>query len=146
MPMLLHRDRGRFLVEQDERRWSLAAADARDGVLQRRAFRNYLEQYGDRASDFDAAEAVYGELVGNCVRHAPGRIAVEFNWDDRTLVVVDACERLRSWPFSPDDPRAESTHHAYALIHAFTARIHLKHDPAGGTRASVLLPVTRAGR
>ena len=115
-------------------------------MLQRRAFRYYLEQYGDRTSDFDAAEAVYGELVGNCVRHAPGRIHVEFNWDDRMLVVVDGCERLRSWPFSPDDPGAETTHHAYALINAFTARIHLMHDPAGGTRASVLLPVARAGR
>ena len=146
MPMLLDRDRGRFLVEQDERRWSLAAADARDGVLQRRAFRNYLEQYGDRAGDFDAAEALYGELVGNCVRHAPGRIVVEFNWDDRTLVVTDARERLRSWPFSPDDPGAEATHHSYALINAFTARIHLTRDAAGGTRASVLLPVARAGR
>jgi hypothetical protein len=146
MPMLLDRERGRFLVEQDERRWSLAAADARDGVLQRRAFRYYLEQYGDRASDFDAAEAVYGELVGNCVHHAPGRIQVEFSWDDRTLVVIDACERLRSWPFSPDDTHAEATHHAYALINAFTARIHLTHDAGGGTRASVLLPVARAGR
>jgi hypothetical protein len=146
MPMLLDRDHGRFLVEQDERRWSLTAADARDGVLQRRAFRNYLEQYGDRAGDFDAAEAVYGELVGNCVRHAPGRIVVEFTWDDRTLVVIDARERLRSWPFSPDDPGAEATHHSYALINAFTARIHLTRDTAGGTRASVLLPVARAGR
>ena len=136
----------RFVLQDDEQQWILEGVEARDGMRFRHAFRDYLESYGHPASDFDAAEAVYGELVGNCVRHAPGRIVVEFTWDDRTLVVVDACERLRSWPFSPDDARAEATHHAYALIHAFTARIHLTHDPAGGTRASVLLPVARAAR
>ena len=137
-------ERTRLRVEEDESGWSMIATEAREGVRLRRAFREYLEHHGHPASDFDAAEAVYGELVGNCVRHAPGEIRIAFRWDDSTLVVTEALDRLRTWPFSPDDTSAESTHHAYALINAFTGRIKVTRDPAGGTRASVVLPVLRA--
>ena len=138
------RDRGPLEVEADGRRWALSAADAKDAARMRRAFRDYLEQYGDPASEFDAAEAVYGELVGNCVVHAPSGVRVEFRWHDRTLAVTDGADRLRAWPFSADDMRAETTHHAYALISAFTDRVHLTRDDGGGTRASVVLPVAPA--
>ena len=137
-------DHGHLEVEADARRWALSAADAKDAARMRGAFRDYLEQYADPASDLHAAEAVFGELVANCIAHAPAEIRMEFRWHDRTLVVVDAADRLRHWPFSLDDMRAEATHHAYALISAFTDRIHLTRDAGGGTRASVVLPVTRA--
>lgn len=137
-------ERRRLRVEEDESGWSMVATEARQGARLRRAFREYLEHLGHPASDFDAAEMVYGELVGNCARHAPGEIRIAFRWDDSTLVVTEALDRLRMWPFSPDDASAESTHHAYALINAFTGRIHVTRDPAGGTRASVVLPVRRA--
>jgi hypothetical protein len=129
-------------LEDDASRWSLTASDAREGARLRGAFRTYLERYGHPASDFDAAEAVYGELVNTCVRHAPGPVLIEFRWADATLMIVDSLDRLRSWPFSPDDTSAEATHHAYALISAFTGRIHVTRDAGGGTRASVVLPVT----
>src|SRR5947209_9537325 len=134
----------RLWIDEGPRHWTLFAADARDAARLRHAFRDYLEQFGHPASDFDAAEAVYGELVNSCVRHAPGEVRIEFSWDDATLVVVDTAERLRSWPFSAGDPSAETTHHAYALISAFTGRIHVTRDPStSGTRASVVLPVMR---
>ena len=139
-------DDGHLVVEADARRWVLHAADARDGARKRRDFRAYLELFGDPASDFDAAEAVYGELVANCIAHAPGEIDIEFRWHDRTLVVVDRTDRLRTWPFSSEDMRAEATHHGFALISAFTGRTHVTRDAGGGTRASVVLPVTPAAR
>jgi hypothetical protein len=137
-------EHGRLILEDDEQRWALSASEAREAIRLRHAFRDYLETYGHPASDFDAAEAVYGELVGNCVRHAPGPIRVEFHWDDSTLVVVDACDRLRTWPFSPNDTREECTHHAYAIVSALTGRVHVTREPDGGTRASVVLPVLPA--
>jgi hypothetical protein len=135
--------RGRLVMEDDESGWSLVTTAARDGARLRHAFRDYLEYYGDPASDFDAAEAVYGELIGNCARHAPGELRVEFRWSDQTLIVVDRSDRLRSWPFSIDDPRSEATYHAYALISAYTGRIRIAREPDGRTRATVVLPVIR---
>ncbi|HEY0382391.1 MAG TPA: ATP-binding protein [Candidatus Elarobacter sp.] len=136
-------DEARRAVEADAHGWALSAADAKDAAHLRCAFRDYLEGYADPASDLDAAEAVYGELVANCILHAPAALRIEFRWHDRTLVVIDSADRLRAWPFSPGDMRGETTHHAYALISAFAGRIHLMRDASGGTRASVVLPVTR---
>jgi hypothetical protein len=133
-----------LLLVDDARGWTVVAPHASDGARMRHAFRDYLEHFGHPASDFAAAEAVYGELINTCVRHAPGEIRIEFSWDDSTLVVVDTRDRLRLWPFSDDDPSAENTHHAYALISAYTGRIHVERDAAGGTRASVVLPVMPA--
>jgi anti-sigma regulatory factor (Ser/Thr protein kinase) len=135
---------GRLAVEADARRWKLAAAHPKHAARMRRAFREYLEEYAGPASDLLAAEAVFGELVANCIAHAPDEIRIEFRWHDRTLVVIDRADRLRAWPFSHDDMSAEATHHAYALISAFTDRIHLTRDAGGGVRASVVLPVRRA--
>lgn len=127
-------------VEDDETLWRLVSSEAKEGLRLRHAFRDYLEAYGDPASDFDAAEAVYGELVANCAQHAPGAILVEFRWADATLVVVDEADRLRDWPFSRDDPAAESTHHAYAIVSALTGRLRITRED-NGTRVSVALPV-----
>ncbi|HEV2739049.1 MAG TPA: hypothetical protein VGU66_10760 [Candidatus Elarobacter sp.] len=137
-------ERGHLVVEANARHWSLSAADAKDAARMRRAFRDYLEGSADPASDLHAAEAVFGELVANCIAHAPAEIRIEFRWHDRTLVVIEGADRLRAWPFSFDDMGAETTHHAFALINAFADRIHLMRDASGGTRASVVLPVTRA--
>ncbi len=123
--------------------WALAA-DAADALRARHDFRAHLLAYGDPASDFHAAEVVYGELLANCVRHAPGPVRVEFRWDDATLVVVDASDRLWSWPFSPGDHAAETTHHGFALLRALAGRLHVAREPRGGTRTSVVLPVRRA--
>jgi anti-sigma regulatory factor (Ser/Thr protein kinase) len=129
-------------VDADARHWALAA-DARDALRLRHAFRAYLEARGHPASDFHAAEVVYGELLANCVRHAPGPVRVEFRWADATLAVTDRSDRLRSWPFSPEDWAAETTHHGYALVSRLARRVHLARAPHGGTRASVVLPVLR---
>jgi hypothetical protein len=135
--------RGHLVMEDDESGWSLVTTAARDGARLRHAFRDYLEHYGDPASDFDAAEAVYGELIGNCARHAPGELRIEFRWNDQTLIVIERSDRLRSWPFSSHDPRSEATYHAYALISAYTGRIRITREPDGRTHASVVLPVRR---
>ncbi len=137
-------EQGRLRLEDDERHWILHAREAREGARLRHAFRDYLEAYGHPASDFDAAEAVYGELIGNCARHAPGPVRIEFRWSNATLVVVDACDRLRHWPFSPDDTAEEQTFHAFAIVSALGGGVQLTRDPEGGTRASVVLPVMRA--
>ncbi|HYZ17883.1 MAG TPA: hypothetical protein VE591_15840 [Candidatus Acidoferrum sp.] len=123
--------------------WSLRAGDALDAARLREAFRLYLEEHGHPASDFHAAESAYGELVANCAQHAPGPLRVEFRWDDATLTVTDAHDRLRTWPFSSCEVAEETTLHGYALLSALTARVHLSRDPEGGTRAQVTLPVLR---
>ncbi len=134
-------ERARVTVEDDAAVWRLVTTEAREGLRLRHAFRDYLEAYGDPASDFDAAETVYGELVANCAKHAPGSLRIEFRWHDSTLVVIDDCDRLRLWPFSAGDTATETTHHAFAIVNALTGRVHVTRHGEHGTRASVVLPV-----
>lgn len=133
----------RVVLKEDEEGWRLDTTIAKEAARLRHAFRDYLEAYGHPAGDFDAAEMLYGELVANCAYHAPGRLRIEFRWYDSTLSVIDGCDRLRSWPFSTCDSCPETTVHGFTILSALTARVQVAHDPSGGTRTSVVLPVLR---
>ncbi len=132
-----------LFVDDDADGWHLETNHACEAAKMRGAFRAYLERGADPVSDFDAAELIYGELIANCAQHAPGPLGVTFRWCDRTLHVIDASERLRSWPFSPSDYCAESTHHGYHILRALASCVRLSRVPGGGTCASVVLPVLR---
>jgi anti-sigma regulatory factor (Ser/Thr protein kinase) len=55
--------------------------DAGEGVsLLRHELVAYLRRHGDAASDFDAAELVVAESVGNAVRHTAGPVWVTLSW------------------------------------------------------------------
>jgi hypothetical protein len=135
--------RVRVVLEEDEEGWRLDTTVAKEAGRLRRAFREYLEAYGHPAGDFDAAELLYGELVANCVEHAPGRLRIEFRWYDSTLTVIDTSDRLRTWPFSAHDACPETTIHSFTILTSLTARVQLARESSGGTRASVVLPVLR---
>jgi anti-sigma regulatory factor (Ser/Thr protein kinase) len=55
--------------------WSFAAADAADAEWLRPAVLQYLRARGTDDSNYGSAELIFGELIGNVVRHAPGEIA-----------------------------------------------------------------------
>jgi PAS domain S-box-containing protein len=75
----------------DERDWTVRwRFDPRDGRLAhdvREALAETLVTFG-RGIDVGAAEIVFGELVGNAVRHAPGVVDVELDWDDASTAVL----------------------------------------------------------
>ena len=73
--------------------------DEAERVLrQRRAFRECLTSIAEPASDVDAAELIYGELVANTVRYANGAVEVRLELVDSkppVLVVRDHGPGLR---------------------------------------------------
>ncbi len=92
-----------------KRQWAYASADARAAVEARLAFCRHLREIGCSQPFIEEAQIVFGELVGNVVRHAPGPIDITLSWhgDVATIAVAD-----RGAPFSaraalPDDPLAD---------------------------------------
>lgn len=73
-------------------RWTFDAEDATAAHAARASFVAALGERVAPGADLDAAELVFGELIGNVVRHAPGPIDVGLSWDGRTPVlhVIDA--------------------------------------------------------
>jgi PAS domain S-box-containing protein len=67
-------------------RWRFDPRDWRRAYDVRAALAETLSAYGTNV-DLPAAELVFGELVGNAVRHAPGFVDVELTWEDDTPVL-----------------------------------------------------------
>ncbi|MDP9017145.1 MAG: PAS domain-containing protein, partial [Candidatus Eremiobacteraeota bacterium] len=90
--------------------WSFMADDAMSAQGARSAFLATLKQRGTDDSDFDGAELIFGELIGNVVKHAPGIIDVCMEWTD-SQPVLHVMDRGPGYSLGkavlPDDPFAE---------------------------------------
>lgn len=128
--------------------WSFRADDALDALRMRQVVRSFLEAESDPTnSDLDGAVLVFGELVGNVVRHAPGQIGVRIEWLDNappTLTVEDRGPGVREVPNRPPDhdPWRESGR-GFEIVRAIGSHFRVTPRPLGGSRIEVTLPVER---
>ena len=90
--------------------WVFRADDARSAEDARAGFIAFLKTRGVPDADYTAAELVFGELIGNVVRHAPGPITIELDWDkdDPVLHVIDRGAAFEPRAVLPVDLLSES--------------------------------------
>jgi PAS domain S-box-containing protein len=69
------------------RRWAFDTNDEGAARNARHSFVAALRDGGVRAEHLDAAELVFGELLGNVVRFAPGPIEIMFDWTEITPIL-----------------------------------------------------------
>lgn len=127
-----------------ERRWSFDAVNASAAQDARSDFVAYLSaQMLD--GDLEAAEIIFGELIGNVVRHAPGPIDVHLDWSGSypVLHVTDRGRGFTRKPALPDDPMHESGRGLY-IVDALARSLRVERVPKYGTHVAVELPVRRA--
>jgi PAS domain S-box-containing protein len=89
--------------------WSFGAEDARAAADARLHFVDFLKT---RADDFDfiaRAELVFGELLGNVVRHAPGPVEIQLYWNGASAVlhIIDTGAAFDAETSLPNDPLSE---------------------------------------
>ncbi|MBV8332200.1 MAG: SpoIIE family protein phosphatase [Candidatus Eremiobacteraeota bacterium] len=72
--------------------WAFAAEDARAAADARTQFVTYLRSHADGADFLARAELIFGELLGNVVRHAPGPVEISLfrSRDGALLHVLDS--------------------------------------------------------
>ena len=124
-------------------RWSFEAADAAKAYGVRRDLLAYLGSRCDEGSDLDGAALIFGELVGNVVRHAPGPIAVDITWEEDTAVLrVTDCGPGFDWDGSPRLPEmyAESGRGLY-IAASVAQNLQVRRLAGKGTEALAWLPV-----
>ncbi len=63
-----------------------------------------LREAGVREKQLDAAEHVFGELLGNVVRYAPGAIEIVFDWRRGAAPVLHVLDRGPGFTFAPKLP------------------------------------------
>jgi anti-sigma regulatory factor (Ser/Thr protein kinase) len=125
--------------------WSAELTNVSQATSMRRAFRDYLLRYATRESDVPAAELIFGELLGNVVRHAFGRASFRLDWHDvrATLRVTDQGPGFKQKPRATlADPIAERGR-GLGIVRAFAVKMNVHNNPDGGAYVSVILPVRR---
>jgi anti-sigma regulatory factor (Ser/Thr protein kinase) len=124
--------------------WQFRADDAVDALRMRAAVRAFLESESDDASDIHGAVLVFGELVANVVRHAPGAISVRIEWPSAgpaMLCVDDWGPGVRS--FAPSDDPLREDGRGIQIVRALARDVHIASAPLGGTHVRAVLPVDR---
>lgn len=124
--------------------WTFGSDDAAAAILERHkcvaALRSHV---GASAAELFALDQIYGELVSNVVRHAPGKIAITLELDraSAVLVVSDSGGGPIPEPSLPADPLSESGRGLFIVAH-FAPGIVTKRNPSGGTSVCAVIPLT----
>jgi hypothetical protein len=123
------------------RQWRFDAPDALQAEPTRRRLRAWLEQ--KTTGDFASAELIYGELIGNVVRHAPGPIdvAVALERDRVRLVVQSSGRCITGVPSLPESPLREGGRGLF-IVKQLGSDYATCELPYFGNQTSVDLPLT----
>jgi PAS domain S-box-containing protein len=124
----------------DITRWSFRADDAATATEIRHDIARCLRDAGATANDADDAELVFGELLGNVVRHAAGHAeaALDLSAPHPVLHVLDRGSGFRFYPRLPQDALSESGRGLY-ITRAIARDVTVVPRPEGGSHARVVL-------
>ena len=132
-----------WTLKADHRGFSFRIADASLANNARTIFQRYLAAQVGAESDVYGAELIFGELLGNVARHAPGAIDVRMRWNG-TIAILEVADHGPGYAIEnvrlPGD-FAESRRGLY-LVSVYGRDLHVHHEN-GCTTTTVTLPVTR---
>ena len=116
--------------------------DAALGHNARAIFRRYLEATATEDSDLYGAELIFGELIANVARHAPGELEADLSWIEGAAVleVRDRGDGFTLRVARPGD-QAENARGLF-LVAAYGSDL-VQETDEGGSRIRVVLPVRR---
>jgi GAF domain-containing protein/anti-sigma regulatory factor (Ser/Thr protein kinase) len=126
------------------KRWSFDAENAKAAQDARGEFVQYLRDHAENPDEISAAELIFGELIGNVVRHAPGAIDIDLEWADHTptLHVLDRGPAFNSDLPLPLDPLCESGRGLY-IVRQLATDVRVEHVPGYGNHVTAGLPLRR---
>jgi PAS domain S-box-containing protein len=122
------------------RRWVFDTDDVIAARGARHSFVAALRDGGLRADCLDTAELVFGELLGNVVRYAPGPIEIMFDWSDPTPVLhfLDRGPGFTLVPKLPTDLLSERGRGLY-IVWSLTDDFNVTQRHDGGSHARAVL-------
>jgi PAS domain S-box-containing protein len=127
-----------------ETHWSFESADAIAAHSVRSSFIAALAREADEQSDLSGAELIFGELVGNVVRYAPGPIDIDLEWFGHVpiLHVLDRGGGFDLRSTLPDDVMSERGRGLY-IVSVLGGELRADRLPGRGNHVRVALPIRR---
>ncbi|MGB6600104.1 MAG: ATP-binding protein, partial [Candidatus Cybelea sp.] len=128
------------------RRWTFDSADAETASTARHEFVHALEEAGVCSSDLYAAELVFGELIGNVFRYAPGTIDVVLD-SSVGCPVLHVLDRGPGFVFAPRLPTDLLSERGRGLfvVWSLSEDLNVTKRFDGGSHARAVLNVRRGG-
>jgi serine phosphatase RsbU (regulator of sigma subunit)/anti-sigma regulatory factor (Ser/Thr protein kinase) len=125
--------------------WSFEATDAEAAQHARTEFALQLRRAGAQNEDMYTAEIVFGELIGNVVRYAPGPVEVFADWSGPAPVlhVLDCGPGFFYAPHLPRDPLAENGRGLF-IVSAITEDFNVTRIEERGSHARAVLSLSRS--
>jgi anti-sigma regulatory factor (Ser/Thr protein kinase) len=126
-------------------RWSFRGDDVQSAARIRRDLARTLRSADAADADVADAELVFGELLGNAVRHTGGHVeaALDLTGDDPVLHVLDRGPGFTFHARLPNDDMSESGRGLF-IAKALAREVSVVERPDGGSHARVVL--ARKGR
>lgn len=123
--------------------------DVMDDAAAHRARLTIMQTMRDQGAtdeELFASELIYGELIGNVVRYAPGTVDIRLDWETGAPVlhVLDNGPGFQYVPGLPSDIMAESGRGLF-LVYRMTSEFNVLKRPHGGSHARAVLPLVRRG-
>jgi anti-sigma regulatory factor (Ser/Thr protein kinase) len=112
----------------------------------RRIFATYLRGHAGAGAECDAAELIFGELLGNVARHAPGSVEVTLRWNGPTAIleVYDNGPGYEVVPAQlPADAFSESSRGLFLVAAFGGVDLRTYRTPDGRNVTHVILPVRK---
>ncbi len=128
-------------------RWSFDAKDVARGRAVRAQFATALEEHAIGGDERFAAEVIFGELLGNVVRHAPGPIEIVLEWDRERAPVLHVLDRGPGFvlaPRLPSDLLAERGRGLF-IVWSLAEELNVTKRPNGGAHARAVFSARRTG-
>jgi anti-sigma regulatory factor (Ser/Thr protein kinase) len=129
-------------AERHITRWNFDLFDQAEATAVRHHFVHSLSRVGFSADECSSAELVFGELIGNVVRHAPNSrradVVVDHSGPQSVLHVLDRGAGFYHIGRLPRDPYAEHGRGLF-LIGALSSDFTVSERPDGGSHARVVL-------
>jgi len=122
--------------------WRFDAGDPRAGYAVKAEFASIIKRLTNcEPTELYACELIFAELIGNCVRHAPGPLSIALDTTNGlTLHFIDEGPRFDFAPHLPCDLWSETGRGLY-LIQSLARSVSVSQPPGCGSHISVVLPV-----
>ena len=123
------------------RAWTLSLDEAGAGVNARSHFVEFLQSFAKSDQFVGAAELIFGELLGNVVRHAPGpvEIAIDLNEDSIVLHVLDSGPPLVLTEYALPDEVLSERGRGLFIVAQLAANVRVEGRRGGGNHISVTI-------